>query len=77
MLAQACAGSDLAEQLHDEVDRDGAVVRIRGAVRAHPAVKDEIAARAFVVRTLIKFGLNFEPVRSTAGRPGGGFGWTG
>jgi hypothetical protein len=32
-------------------------------------VKDEISARAFVVRTLIKLGLNFEPVRASAGRP--------
>jgi hypothetical protein len=77
MLAQACAGADLAEQLHEEVVRDGAVIRIRGAVRAHPAVKDEIAARSFVVRTLVKLGLNFEPVRASAGRPGGGLGWTG
>jgi terminase small subunit-like protein len=77
MLAQACAGADLAEQLHDEVERDGAVIRIRGAIRAHPAVKDEIAARAFVVRTLIKLGLNFEPVRASAGRPGLDLSWTG
>lgn len=69
MLAQACSGLDLAEQLHAEVERDGAVVRVRGAVRTHPAVKDLIGARAFVVRTLIKLGLNFEPVRSSAGRP--------
>ena len=69
MLAQACAGADLAEQLHDEIERDGAVIRLRGVVRAHPAVKDEIAKRAFVVRTLIKLGLNFEPVRASAGRP--------
>ncbi len=71
MLAQACAGADLAERLHEEVQRDGAVVRSRGSVRAHPAVKDEIAARAFVVRTLVKLGLNYEPVRASAGRPGG------
>jgi hypothetical protein len=69
MLAQACAGLDLAEQLHAEVEHDGAVIRIRGSVRPHPAVKDELAARAFVVRTLVKLGLNFEPVRATAGRP--------
>jgi hypothetical protein len=36
MLAQACAGADRAAQLHDEI----AVIRVRGAVRAHPAVKD-------------------------------------
>src|SRR5262245_19291623 len=55
MLAQACAGADLAAKLQDEIEHDGAVVRSRGgAVRAHPAVKDMLAARSFVVRTLIK-----------------------
>jgi hypothetical protein len=77
MLAQACAGADLAEQLHEQIQHDGAVLRVRGAVRSHPAVKDEISARAFVVRTLIKLGLNYEPVRASPGRPSGTLGWTG
>lgn len=69
MLAQACAGADLAAKLHEEIERDGTVVRTRNAVKAHPAIKDEISARAFVCRTLTKLGLNYEPVRSSAGRP--------
>jgi hypothetical protein len=77
MLAQACAGADLAERLNEEVERDGAVIRARGSVRTHPAVKDLIAARSFVVRTLIKLGLNYEPVRASAGRPSAALGWTG
>jgi hypothetical protein len=75
LLAQACAGEDLAETLHEEIDRDGPVIRARGVVKAHPAVKDEIACRAFVCRTLVKLGLNYEPVRPSAGRPTGGLGW--
>jgi hypothetical protein len=77
MLAQACAGADLAEQLQGQVERDGAVIYVRGTPRAHPAVKDLLAARAFVVRTLTKLGLNFEPVRASAGRPSGAIGWSG
>jgi hypothetical protein len=69
MLAQACAGADLAAKLHAEIESDGAVIRTRNAVRAHPAVKDEIACRAFVCRTLVKLGLNYEPVRASVGRP--------
>jgi hypothetical protein len=69
LLGQACAAADLAEQLNEEIQHDGPVVRSRGAIRAHPAVKDMIAARSFVVRTLIKLGINFEPVRASAGRP--------
>jgi hypothetical protein len=75
MLAQACAGADIATKLQEEIERDGAVIRVRGSVRAHPAVKDLIATRAFIVRTLIKLGLNFEPTRSSAGRPGAEIGW--
>src|SRR6516165_8120085 len=71
MLCQICATSDLAESLQAEIEADGAVVRSRGTVRSHPAVKDLIAARSFVTRGLIKLGLNFEPVRASGGRPGG------
>jgi hypothetical protein len=65
ILAQAC------------IDTDGSVIRTRNGVpKAHPACRDEIAARGFVVRTLQKLGLNFEPVKSP-GRPPKPFGWTG
>ena len=69
MLAQACAGADLAAKLQDEIERDGAVIRVRGSVRSHPSVKDLLSTRAFVVRTLTKLGLNYEPVRASVGRP--------
>jgi hypothetical protein len=74
MLAQICATADLAEQLQQEIERDGAVIRVRGTIRSHPAAKDMIAARSFVVRGLQKLGLNYEPVRASGGRPGGTFG---
>ncbi len=64
MLVQACAGADLAERLQAEIDQDGPVIRLRGAIKAHPAVKDLITARSFVVRTLIKLGLAVRPVYS-------------
>ena len=67
MLAQICATADLAEQLAQEIARDGAVVRLRGSVRSHPAAKDLIAARSFVVRGLTRLGLNYEPLRVARG----------
>jgi P27 family predicted phage terminase small subunit len=70
LLAQACTALSAAEALREEVNRDGPVLRSRrGGVRDHPALKHELAARAFVVRTLTKLGLNFEPLRNEAGRP--------
>jgi P27 family predicted phage terminase small subunit len=70
LLAQACTALSAAEALREEINRDGPVLRSRrGGVRDHPALKHELAARAFVVRTLTKLGLNFEPLRNEAGRP--------
>jgi hypothetical protein len=76
MLAQACQALDRAETLRSEIERDGEVLRLQGTVRDHPALKHELANRAFVVRTLVRLGLNFEPVKPSVGRPGyGGIGW--
>jgi hypothetical protein len=75
MLAQACQALDRAEALRGEIERDGEVLRLQGSVKDHPALKHELANRAFVVRTLARLGLNFEPVKSSVGRPGLGIGW--
>jgi hypothetical protein len=71
MLEQVCLAFERAEGLHAEIERDGPMIRTRGAIKEHPAIKLELAARAFIVRTLAKLGLNFEPVRPGPGRPGG------
>jgi hypothetical protein len=41
----------------------------------NPLIKHETTARAFVVRTLCRLGLNVEPIRGP-GRPSPGFGIT-
>jgi hypothetical protein len=77
LLAQACSGLDRAEQLAEAVKADGAIIYSRtGVPRSHPAVKDELALRAFIVRTLERLGLNVEGVRPV-GRPPGSVGWSG
>jgi hypothetical protein len=70
MLVQACQSLDRAEDLRAQIDADGVVVRTRGVIRDHPALKHELAARAFVVRTLARLGLSLEPIRPAVGRPG-------
>jgi P27 family predicted phage terminase small subunit len=73
ILAQACAALSQAEDLRAEIKRDGPVLRDRrGMIKDHPALKHELAARAFVVRALTKLGLNFEPLRAAPGRPPNG-----
>ena len=76
MLAQACQALDRAEALRREIERDGEVLRLRGTIKDHPALKHELANRAFVVRTLARLGLNFEPVKPSVGRPGNSVGWS-
>jgi hypothetical protein len=71
MLYQACAAADRAEGLREQVKRDGTVLTTRSGIRIHPAVKEELAARGFIVKTLTRMGLNFEPVLPV-GRPGSG-----
>jgi Phage terminase, small subunit len=71
MLAQACAALDRAEALSAEIERDGAVIKVHGSIREHPALKAELACRSFIVRTLQRLGLDVGPVRSSVGRPGG------
>jgi hypothetical protein len=74
LLLQAAHAADRADTLREQINRDGAVLRRGASIRAHPLLAHELAARSFVVRTLGKLGLNFEPVRSV-GRPSSEFGW--
>jgi hypothetical protein len=74
ILCIACEAADRVSTLRAEIDRDGEIIRSRNAIKSHPGLRDELAYRAFIVRTLQKLGLNFEPVKAP-GRPGQGFGW--
>jgi hypothetical protein len=57
-----------AESLRDAIDRDGEIIRTKAGPREHPGLKHELAARAFVVRTLHKLGLDVEAIKPI-GRP--------
>ena len=77
LLAQACHALDRAENLAEAIARDGDVIHTRtGVPKTHPAVKDELACRAFVVKTLERLGLNVEAIKQP-GKPTKPFGWRG
>jgi hypothetical protein len=77
LLAQACAALDRAEGLAAVIAADGNVIHTRtGVPKTHPGIKDELACRAFVVRTLERLGVNVESVTPSAGRPPRPHGWT-
>jgi hypothetical protein len=70
MLLLACEQLDRAEACRAAIDADSEVIRSKSGAREHPLIKAELSARAFVVRTLARLGLDVEPVRSV-GRPPG------
>jgi hypothetical protein len=69
LLTQACQAADRAEALAECVAVDGEVVRTRNGIKAHPAIKEELACRGLVIRTLMRLGLSYEPLRASPGRP--------
>jgi hypothetical protein len=71
LLEQAAFAYERAERLRIEIDRDGEIVRGRTGMREHPGLRGELAARAFVCRTLQRLGINLEAVRMAPGRPPG------
>jgi hypothetical protein len=72
LLTQACQACDRAEALAGHVAEEGEIVRTPTGIKAHPGIREELACRGFVVRTLQKLGLNYEPLRASPGRPPGG-----
>jgi hypothetical protein len=77
LLAQACAASDRAEALAACIARDGEMIRTKTGMRIHPGIREELAARSFVVRTLERLGITTETTNSTPGRPPSNYGWEG
>ena len=73
--AQACAAVDRAEALSEFVSRDGVMIYAKHGPKAHPALKEELAARAFICRTLQRLGINVEAIKPP-GRPAGHAHWT-
>jgi hypothetical protein len=67
LLMQACEAADRIGRLAEKIDADGEVIATKSGPRIHPAVKEELALRGFVVRTLQALGLNLEPVRGRVG----------
>jgi hypothetical protein len=58
LLALACQALDRVESLAEQIAIDGEVIRDGvGRPKAHPALRDELAGRAFIARTLERLGV--------------------
>src|SRR5262245_631942 len=63
LLEQCAFAADRAEKLRIQIDEAGEILHGRTGPREHPGLKAELAARAFITRTLVKLGLHVEPLR--------------
>ena len=79
MLCQACGALDRVESLRAIVERDGEMIATRldgPKYKIHPALREELANRSFVCKTLQRLGLDSEAVKPI-GRPTRPRGWLG
>jgi hypothetical protein len=71
LLLQSCCALD--EALAQRIAQDGIHTRT-GMPKAHPGLKEELAARAFVCRNLERLGVTNESIQAV-GRPGLALSW--
>ena len=76
LLMQACLAQDRAEELAAIIDADGARVMTKSGPKDHPCLKHELAARAFICRTLQRLGITDEVIKPVGHPVRGGLGWT-
>ena len=76
LLCLAAQALDRAESLSACIAEQGEVVASKAGLRAHPALRDEIANRALVARLLQRLGVTDQPVKAP-GRPAAPVGWSG
>jgi hypothetical protein len=70
LLGQACKALDRVQAMRKQIDEDGELIETNKGTRAHPLLQAELSGRSFVVRTLSRLGLPYEPVRSPGHPPG-------
>jgi hypothetical protein len=76
LLCLACQAIDRAESCREAIDRDGEMVRgSAGAWRANPLLRDELANRAYVARTIDRLGINSAALKRAGRPPGTSAGW--
>jgi hypothetical protein len=73
LLCLAAESLDRAAGLAERIRAEGATIRTKTGTRVHPAIRDELANRAFVAKCIERLGLNLEAVRAGPGRPARAF----
>ena len=74
LLMQACLAADRMQGFTDQINADGLMIRTKTGMRSHPLLREELAARGFIVRTLQRLGIS-EDIKPVGRPPKGGIGW--
>ena len=74
MLLQICEAADRVEEFSATIKRDGLVLRTKSGPKDHPLLRHEQAARSFIIRSLVRLGLDVQALKPV-GRPSQSFGW--
>ena len=69
-LRQGCLAADRAEACRRIIDQQGELLTVRGQVRSHPLLRDELQFRSLVMKAIQRLGLDLEPTKAI-GRPPG------
>jgi hypothetical protein len=68
-----CEAADSLGVIDSEIARDGPTIRTASGLREHPLLKLQLATRSFIVRSLLRLGLDIIPPRNEIGRPAGAY----
>jgi P27 family predicted phage terminase small subunit len=71
LLCLACETLDRVQSLRELIDAEGEVVRTKAGLKDHPALRHELAGRAFISKCLTRLGLSVEATIRSVGRPPG------
>jgi Phage terminase, small subunit len=76
ILIRACVLSDRLAAISRQIDAEGLTIATKSGPKDHPLLRHELGYSASIKSALKQLGLDVEPVRPSAGRPGyGGIGW--
>src|SRR5262245_2521782 len=76
ILLQICAAADNLADCDIAIARDGAMISSRTGPKEHPLLKQRLALRAFICRSVQRLGLNLEASKPVGRPPGPAKGYT-
>ena len=73
ILVQICSACDDLAECDAIIARDGPMIASKNGPREHPLLKQRLALRAFVCRSVQRLGLNLEVIQPVGRPPGANY----